>query len=50
MFHYFGCGSNGTEEDVAVGERTPAQQAYLNTFLYSDAEEYTYVGRLVAEG
>ena len=38
------------EEDVAVGERTPAQQAYLNTLLYSDAEEYPYVGRLVAEG
>jgi sulfite reductase (NADPH) flavoprotein alpha-component len=40
--------SDGTEEGVAVGGRTQPQQAYLNTLLHAYAEEYTYVGRLVA--
>lgn len=38
--------SDGTDADTRPARRTPAQQAYLNTFLHSYAEEYTYVGRL----
>ena len=41
--------SDGTDENVPT-ERTPGQQAHLNTLLWSYAEEYRYVGRLVAGG
>ena len=38
--------SDGSATAVAPQARTPAQTAYLNTFLHSYLQEYVYVGRL----
>jgi hypothetical protein len=40
--------SDGTDADVARGERSPEQQAHLDRVMQGYAQEYVYVGRYVA--